>query len=352
MAAIDEVLSPPVNAPDVPRARSRPRLWPRLLIGFVLGLGACLGLATTALLAWDSGYQGRILPGVHVGGVDLSGLDHDQAVAALGTAFAGYGEGRVVLHTDAGDVTVPYRTFSRRPDVEHMTDQAMADGRDGTTLERAVGEVRLALRGHDLAPSLLVDPDALRSDVTAALLPLRQEPVDAQIGADAGVIQTVPARNGRTYDADVAASEPLTAIDRVDAPDEVVIDVARLVLPPRRSNADVFAARVAAERMLGAVTVTFQAQTWKIKAATVRTWVGFQNGADGSITPSVDQPAIAAALSKVARGVRKDAVSAAYLKTRIGADRRRRRGPQRSQARPRGHGRGHRAGAPGTRGRR
>ncbi len=318
MAAIDEVLSPSLDTPDVPQARSRPRTWARLAIGFVLGLVACLGLASAALLAWDAGYQGRILPGVHVGGVDLSGLSRDQALAALGSAFAGYGEGHVVLHTDAGDVTVPYRAFSRRPDVESMTDEAMREGRGGTTLERAAGEVRLALQGDDLGPRVLVDQDALGADVRAALLPLRQEPVDAQIGDHAGTIYTLEARNGRTYDADGAATEALAAVDRVDAPDEVVVDVARSVLPPRRSNADVFAAKVAAERMLGAVTVAFQDQQWKIKDATVRTWIGFQNGADGSVAPAVDQPAIAAALSKVAKGVRKDAVSAAYLKTRSG----------------------------------
>ena len=44
---------------------------------------------------------------------------------------------------------VPYAQFGRRVDTAAMVDAALGAGRDGTTAERALGEIRLALNGHD-----------------------------------------------------------------------------------------------------------------------------------------------------------------------------------------------------------
>ena len=100
MTSIDGVLTPEAEpatpaTPDVDAttAPRRRRVWPRVLIGFVVGFLLCMALAAGALYAYDSSHEARVLGGVSVGGVDLSGLDHDQAVATLEAAYAGYGDG-------------------------------------------------------------------------------------------------------------------------------------------------------------------------------------------------------------------------------------------------------------------
>ena len=50
-----------------------------LLVAFLVGLVAALALGAGALYAFDQQYTGRILPGVTVGGIDLSGLTPDEA---------------------------------------------------------------------------------------------------------------------------------------------------------------------------------------------------------------------------------------------------------------------------------
>ena len=130
----------------------RRRLWPRLLIGFVVGFVLAVGLVAGGLLAFDSRYEGRVLAGVRVGDVDLSGLDRGQATAALDRPTPTYAEGQVVIRTEAGDVAVPYRDFGRRADIDSMVDAALQTGRGGTPLERAIFEVRLALSGLSIEP--------------------------------------------------------------------------------------------------------------------------------------------------------------------------------------------------------
>jgi vancomycin resistance protein YoaR len=325
MAAIDEALSPQVDTPDAhpdtPDAHlmvSRPRVWLRLLAGFVLGLAVCLGLAAGALVAWDGGYEGRVLPGVHVGGIDLSGLDRAQASATLAAAFAGIGEGRVVLHTDAPSTAIEYQAFGRRADVDAMVDRALREGRRGTMAERAVGEVRMALEGTDAEPMLVLDVSALHREVVSALAGLERAPVDARVVKGPDTIDAVGSVAGRTYDADGAVRDALASVALLDAPSEIEVAVAGSDVPAAHPDAEALAAKAAAERMIGKVTVTFRDQHWAIKTSVVRSWIGFRNGADGSVEPAVDQTAIASALRKVAKGVHKDPVSAAYLGARTG----------------------------------
>ncbi len=162
MTAIGETLATDVQEPTT----TGRRVWPRVLAASILGSALTVGIVAGALLAWDASYEGRVLPGVTVGGVDLSGLDRAAASAALTTAYAGYAEGTIVLRTSEGDVTVPFDAFARRADVDSMVGAALEAGRAGTPVERAVSQLRLAIAPISLEPDLTLDEDALASTVT------------------------------------------------------------------------------------------------------------------------------------------------------------------------------------------
>ena len=254
-------------------------------VGAAIGFALCLGLAGGALLAWDAGYEGRVLPGVAVGGVDLSGLDQDGASAALNAAFTGYSEGRVVVRTTAGDVSVPYASVSRRPDVAAMVDEAMRTGRSGTVAERALEEIRLALNGRSLEPRVILDPTALTTQIAVALAPFDRPPVDSRIFMSSGSPQTIPARAGRSFSGTEAAAGALEVLRRTDAPSEIVVDAQETEIPPAYRDSQALVAKAAAERMVRDVVVTAGKQRWTIKAATVRGWIRFEPRVDGTPWP-------------------------------------------------------------------
>ena len=79
-----------------------------LAAGFLIAFLLCLGVASAALYVWDAGYEGRVLAGVNVGGVDLSGLDREQASAKLTAAFGEHGAGAATVGNAAGDVAAPF----------------------------------------------------------------------------------------------------------------------------------------------------------------------------------------------------------------------------------------------------
>src|SRR6478609_2536689 len=295
---IDDTLTAETDVPvsevvpeAIPQAR-RPRIWLRLLTGFVLGLVLVVALSGAALFAADASYEGRILPGVRVGGTDLSGTDRGQAAAALKSAYAGYGAGRLIVRTTAGDITVPYADIAREAHVDEMVDAALATGRDGTALERAVGEVRLATGGRTVEPWLTIDEAALKAKVEAGLAGLERPPVDSTIVMGPKTITLTPAQTGRTFDGTAAVAAAIAALGRTDAPEELVVEADTVTTQPAVGLRDTLAAKHAAERMARGIIVTRGSDKWIIKAAVVRSWIHFETQADGSPWPVVDATAI------------------------------------------------------------
>ena len=309
----------PLVAEDaLTEVKPRRRIWLRLLVGFVLGVLLCLGVAGGSLLALDGQYEGRVLSGVHVAGIDLSGLDRAQASAALTSALAGYGEGQVVVQTSRGNVTVPYAAFSRRADVDAMVDQAMQTGRAGTPLERAFGQVRLAIDGVTIPAGVALDPEALTSAVSDGVAKLRLEPLDGRVVKSAGSIYTMPAKDGVAFDGAAAAAAALQVVSRTDAPAEVVVGAPATAIAPAHDDSEAIVAKTSADRMISDdVIVQLGKKHWTMRAKVVATWVRFDT-VGGTPTPTVNEAAIAKALKRVAKSVKTAPASAIYLKDRRG----------------------------------
>ena len=87
----------------------------RFGVAFLIGLVAAMALGVGALYAYDQQYVGRVLPGVDVGGVDLSGMTESEASATLDEAYASLGEGSVVVTGPDGDVTYTFDDLGRTP---------------------------------------------------------------------------------------------------------------------------------------------------------------------------------------------------------------------------------------------
>src|SRR5262245_836127 len=121
----------PTRAPARPAAAAAgayavgPYGWPeerrrfpigRLLFAFVLGLLLALFIAVGALYAYDQQYVGRILPGVRVGNLDLSGMPVAAARDRIAQEYAGISQGTVMVTLNGQTTEIPYSDFDRRVD--------------------------------------------------------------------------------------------------------------------------------------------------------------------------------------------------------------------------------------------
>src|SRR5512134_1259491 len=133
----------------------------RFLVAFAVGLVLALVVGVGALYAYDQQFAGRVLPGVRIGTVDLSGLDAATAAQQLQTAYTALGEGTVKITTTVGERSFSYADIGRGPDVEAMVAEALAVGRGGTLIDRFIANTRTAVRGATITPMVTYDPQAL-----------------------------------------------------------------------------------------------------------------------------------------------------------------------------------------------
>ena len=84
----------------IPATGAAGRRLPRLrtiVLAFVVGIILASISAAVGLAAYTQMQQGRVLPGVRVGTVDISGLDRAAAADRLHAAYGSYGQGHVLV---------------------------------------------------------------------------------------------------------------------------------------------------------------------------------------------------------------------------------------------------------------
>ncbi len=181
-----------IDTPDVTR-RSSTRL--RFAVAFLVGLIASMAIGAGALYAYDRQYAGRVLPGVAIGSLDLSGLDAVAAGAAIRQVYGYLGEGSLTFTTpdERADGHLRRdrpRTRRRRHGRRSPRRRTRRQRRRTDDRRRADGAAR---RGADAdaSPSMLT-----RSPSTAVISPIRlaREPQDAWV---VGRRQGVRRRAGR-----------------------------------------------------------------------------------------------------------------------------------------------------------
>ena len=127
MTATTETLEETI-APRVPSP------WLRFVLAVVTALAASLLIGAGALFAYDQAYAGRVLLGVRVGPVDLSGLTPDAARAELRRVYGSLSDGRIVLTGVEEPQVIAFSEIGRGPDLDALIGAAMAVGRRGSPL--------------------------------------------------------------------------------------------------------------------------------------------------------------------------------------------------------------------------
>src|SRR2546426_5087035 len=139
---------------DIVEAEGRRGLpWLRLIIAFGLGLVLAAVASVAAVYAYQQQYAGRVVPGVRVGQVDLSGLDPVTAKARILAAYGSFGDGKVVIDLGSGgQKAFTYEDAGRRVDADALVAQAMGVGRSGAPLRMVVDQLRTLTKGEVLDP--------------------------------------------------------------------------------------------------------------------------------------------------------------------------------------------------------
>ena len=310
-SAADSAAEPDQSVAPVRRGRRRSVT--RFLIAFMFGLLAVLTVSAGALAAYESSNVGRILPGVHAGSADLSGLTPAAAAARLREAYASLGDGTVVLSAAGVERTVTFSDLGRRVDVDGIVALAMSVGREGPVIERIASNIRMFVRGSEITPFALVERAALRHELAVLAAQVAVAPTDAAVTLGETGFTLTPGTDGRIAEIDKTLVGIEDALVLSTTPDQIRIELPMSTIEPDVTTAEATAAREAAIRIAADTTLLDAGEEWMLTAAQIRAWISFERTDDSGYRPIVAREAIEAGLAPIAAKVAIAPVDATYL---------------------------------------
>jgi len=298
--------------PAPPKHRGR-SLGLKFAIAFLLGVSIVVGAGGAGLYAYGQQYSGKVLPGVSVGGVDLSGLTPEAATAAIADAYGALGAGVITLTGPEGELTIGYKEIGRGPDTRAMLDAALAAGRQGEPVADLIGAPQTAIKGVSLDAGVTYDPASLETAVADAAAAVDRDPVDATLTiAEDGSYSTTDSVDGRVVDQQALLAALDAQLSKLDAPGEIRMDIPFTTNTPATETADVEAAAAAADRMAADMVLVRGKDSWTISGKKLRKLVTFSKTSDGGIVPVVDEEGIDPLIKPISKAVNQAATNAGF----------------------------------------
>ncbi len=180
---------------------SRPRLWLWVVLASVVAVIALsAGGIAYATHDYSRDYEGRILPGARIAGVDVGGLDTEAALRALERVVEPKLTRTVTVGHGYQSWQVTPEELGARSNAARVVQAALQESEKASFMERA----RMALLGDEIdferELSFVYPRRGPRSFVERLASRLNREVVDAGIDYSTGWVEITPARPGRKVD--------------------------------------------------------------------------------------------------------------------------------------------------------
>jgi vancomycin resistance protein YoaR len=303
---------------SVTEAVSRPTLRGRFFkrwLPVALIIAAILaGLAVGAALLFDREYQGRVLPGVSVAGVDVSGLteaqvrDRIKALNLLPTS--------VEIGVDGRQVRATAAELGGHLDVDAAVAAALAAGRVSGPIADVPERIAIWRNGRaiDLAASL--DKAQLWTWVTTEAEKVRVAPRSAAIEATPGGWTATESSEGKSLDVTASAAALESAVLSGTGPTRTVSLPVRTITPDV-DRLDAVLAIAEAKRITAPLVLTFGKKSWTIPSAKLQAAITFVGGG-ARPTPILDGRIIAGLVKPRNKDVARKPKESIILKTKSG----------------------------------
>jgi vancomycin resistance protein YoaR len=291
---------------DVPGAR-----------GFLLGFSGTLllGLLTTVAISFAIGIanEGRVLPLVRVGDIELGGLDRAAAATRLDASLPQLTDSTLTLAVNGQSFTLWRSDLGRRYDTRAMVNAAYGVGRAGNPALSAVGRIQDAANGTTLLPVVReYDPALLDWLVLKMIVASTTDPMNASVTHNPdGTFVVHPARSGSRFDAGAVRQAIATALTS-HAGDVTVALPVTPVAPAVTTDAAQAAASTASAIAGTPLRFTDGHDRFTLSPAQLAALVEVGRDASGKYTAQIDQTAVRGAVIALGKHVDRKATDASY----------------------------------------
>jgi vancomycin resistance protein YoaR len=183
-----------------------PPLLARIAAAFAGAVGITLLAGLVFSIIFSLMYLGRILPGVTVGGVDLSGVRRTEAVQILQQQITYPTSGQVTLFYGDRTWTLTPAQLGLQLDAEASAKAAYAFGRSFWPWEALAQKVQSMRGGADLAPRLVFDGQIAHWALQGIATELNQPTIEAELSVNGLQVQVRPGQKGLTVNSELTSA--------------------------------------------------------------------------------------------------------------------------------------------------
>jgi LysM repeat protein len=292
MLEVTQPTTPQPRYPPPPPRKTRRKggFFDGIFTGIFIGLIVCVLLAVVLALAAYLYFQayGLILPGVHVGNVELGGLSVNEAALDLNDAW-NIGRGFILTDGDRWWYARP-TDFGLSLDAVATAQQAYDVGHGQGFLTEMWAMLASLFGGTAVPPVVTVNGETARAQLTAWEEAVNVAPQDASIRIENGQVIAVPGTPGVSLD--VESTLTLLVADPGVALADGALHLVMVQVPP--SIQDVSGAIAEAERLLandltidGYDPITDTHTQWAAPREAIASWLAVVEG-DSGPTVAID----------------------------------------------------------------
>ena len=285
------------------------------LIGFGAGLVGGLLVIAAVSAAIGIAAAGTILPGITVGGVELSGLSGNAAAERLTAELPSLAAGQAILVVGEEEAIVEYAELGRGYETQAMVDAAIAIGRNGNPFVDGFDRLRnLANPAAFPVQVHAYDADALERISAEIAARFTVPAVDASVVADVATYEVTASQSGTVLDAATVAASLAAATDTTD-PADVRLDISPTIVPPTVTTEAAESVAEAARSTVAALALEIPGaaedeEALAFSPETIASWLSFGPDYGVAYALHVDEAAVAEAVAGLAESVDRDPVNA------------------------------------------
>jgi vancomycin resistance protein YoaR len=297
-----------------PRVAVRGAPSPRgLFLGFFATLAAAFLLAIVAAAAVGWLNEGRILPGVRVGGISLAGENPASAAQRLRGSLPSLATGSATLVVNGEPTVVPYAEFGRAYDLTAMTQAAYTVGRSGNALADVLDRLRTMIGGiHQPLRAQATNQDRISAVATSFAARYSRAAIDATVTLQDGRFVVSPSENGLELAATTVRDRLATAAATPEVAN-ATIELSPSVTRPAVTSEVARRAAELASQMAGApLTLTNGKDAFVVTPDQIAALLTFSSEPERGFVPRVDSTAALARAAALAKLIDRAPANATY----------------------------------------
>ncbi len=183
----------------------------QILIAAVVFL--LLGGAVAAY-AYDGSQKDQIAEGVTISGVDVSGMNRQEATDAVTAKVLSPQRKPVTVTFEKQTYTLPAKKLGIRADVERSVNRAFAESRSGSLPERVLRQITGDPVDAKIPVEVTYSKSAVNQFVREVAVGIAVDPVDASVQAGPDSLSVVKASNGHKLRDNLLTEQLTTLLDK------------------------------------------------------------------------------------------------------------------------------------------